>query len=50
MKTCKYYFAPITNDDNHGWVGENGLRNCPANREVMLKEHIPVPDQIPEGK
>ena len=43
MKKCRYCLKPITNDDNHGWVTEDGLRRCFANNEVMLKEHIPMP-------
>lgn len=40
---CRYCLKPITNDDNHGWVTEDGLRRCLYNNEVMLKEHIPMP-------
>ena len=44
MRTCRYCLKPITNDDNHGWVTEDGLRRCLYNNDVMLKEHIPMPD------
>ena len=44
MKKCRYCLTTITNYNNHGWVGEDGLRRCFANDEMMLKEHIPMPD------
>ena len=44
VKRCRYCRKKITNNDNHGWVGKDGFRRCFANNEVMLKEHIPMPD------
>ena len=44
MKTCRYCLMPITNDDIHGWAAKYGLRRRFANNEVMLKEHLPMPD------
>lgn len=49
VKRCRYCRKKITNNDNHGWVGKDGVRRCFANNEVMLKEHIPMPD-LTEGE
>ena len=44
VKRCRYCRKKITNNDNHGWVGKDGFRRCFSNNEVMLKEHVPMPD------